>query len=187
MRAPDQYRLPAPATLPHVLEVLEALEAARLSPCLFGGWAKDLHGVWEHGAHGDIDVLVRTDDIAALDAFLRAGSWSEFLPKRHAHKRAFWHRGVLVELFHVRPCPGGATTHFYGERVRRWRRPLACTLTAPDGRSVEVATAENIIAYEHDHGLIQEAFYAAFPAIRAEIERRYGGLRMPYLKFFPTQ
>lgn len=186
MTAPDQQRPSAPATLEHVHEVLDALDASGLSPCLFGGWAKELHGVWEHGAHGDIDILVRADDIAALDAFLRAGSLPEFLPKRHVHKRAYWHRGILVELFHLRPAPDGTTTDFYGQFVRPWRSPLACTLQASDGRRIEVATADNIIAYERDHPRIQDAFYAAFPAIRAEIEQRYGDLRMPYRKFFPA-
>lgn len=172
------------ATLDQVIEVLDALGAAGLSPCLFGGWAKELHGVWVHGAHGDIDVLVRADTIAALDAFLRSDPGPEFMPKRHAHKRAYWHDGILVELFHVR---GDGTTDFYGRLVRAWDEPLGCTLRAPGGRPVEVATADNIISYERDHPQIEAAFYAAFPAVRDEIAALYGDLAMPYRNFFPDR
>lgn len=172
------------ATLGQLAEVLGSLAAAGLSPCLFGGWAKELHGVWRHGAHGDIDVLVRADTIAALDAFLQSGARAEFMPKRHAHKRAYWHDGILVEMFHVR---GDGTTDFYGRHVRRWSDPLDCTLQMPGGGPVAVATADNIIAYERDHPQIEAAFYAAFPAIRDEIAALYGDLAMPYRKFFPSR
>ena len=173
----------APATMEHVLGVLQDLSAAGLEPCLFGGWAKELHRVWHHGAHGDIDVLVRADTIAALDAFLRERAKPECLPKHHVHKRAYWHDNVLVELFHVGP---DATTNFYGEFVRAWRDPLGCKLATPCGQTVEVATADNIVAYEGGHDQVEAAFYAAFPAVRDEVARRYGDLAMPYHKFFPA-
>ena len=175
----------APATLAQVLDVLDALSAAGLAPCLFGGWAKELHGVWGHGLHHDVDVLVVTEDMASIDTFLAGRSADP--AKRHAHKRGWWHEGVMVELFHVQPALEGLVSDFYGHLRRPWLSPLGCTMRTPDGTVVDVVTADNIAAYERDHPRIEDAFYAAFPAIRDEIVQRYGDLRMPYDKFFPAR
>lgn len=100
----------------HLLRrVLEELEAERLAPLVFGGWAGELLGLEPVRPHKDIDLLVGAE-ADSVDAFV--AERHEVQAKRFSHKRAFVEDGELVELFLVDPATG--TTKFWDRLVVEW-------------------------------------------------------------------
>jgi hypothetical protein len=142
---------------------IDELAAAELRPLVFGGWAKDFLGLWRGGMHRDLDLLIVTGDIRAVDAFIADRGKPPFPGTRHAHKRAYWSDGLLVELLCVADDPDGPITNCYGHYRHRWLTPLACRVAVTDEQTLEVVTPENIAAYERAHPLVQRAFYTAYP------------------------
>lgn len=130
-----------------VAEVVRILTGAGQDTALFGGWAEEALRVAEPRPHRDIDLLLLSDDFAAVDAAFRSRDLpEEVVGKRFHHKRAFLFGGVLVELYLVRREGDGWITDFWGEIAYRWLRPLH----APGrlgGRELRVATAENLSAF----------------------------------------
>jgi hypothetical protein len=184
-RRPVPRLVHSPPTLAWVLDELALLADYRLAPVLFGGWSKELLGVWTAATHEDLDILVRAEDIAQLDAYIAARGADPFAPKRHAHKRAYLEGGRLVELFLMCPDGQGYVTDFYGRYRRVWPAPISRRVTV-SGRCVEVASAETVIAYERDHWQVQEALYATHPELRGELRRIYGVEYAPCRHPFPT-
>ena len=149
---------PGPAAARHDLDlvcrVLDRLAAAG-APCLLaGGWGEELLGLWPAGPHGDIDLLLPAPSFAAVDAMLTgaAPGAAEIAAKRFAHKRAFRHGDVMVEVTLVERGPGGPVTRFWGDVPFRWLTPLACRVGLPErGRAIEVLTAANLAHYRAHH------------------------------------
>lgn len=171
-------------TIEQVWLELHQMSTHGLAPIVFGGWAKEWLGVWPHGAHGDLDVLIPGDDIGRLDAFARLRDQPPG-KRPHPHKRAYRCEGGIVELMLIEPSAGGFITNCYGHHQHHWQSPL--------GRAVRVglhqpmvATPANIVAYERDYRRIEQAFFTAYPDLHAALVREHGDPHAPYDKFFPA-
>src|SRR5262249_49061900 len=103
--------------LPFVERTLSLLADEGVAAWIFGGWAEELLGLAEAGAHGDLDLLVAADDWRDVDRLLER--LDEIPAKRFEHKRAFVLDGVMVELFLVCRDAAGLFTTFWGVR-RPW-------------------------------------------------------------------
>jgi hypothetical protein len=93
--------------LAFVHRALAQLEAAGCRAWVFGGWAEELRGLAPPRPHRDLDLLVDTDQLPALEAFLRGAAVREIAAKRLPHKRAFLLDGVMVEALVVARADAG--------------------------------------------------------------------------------
>lgn len=105
--------------LDFVQDVVQLLGERGVKVWVFGGWAEQLLGLDAPRRHVDVDLLYPAESFADVDEL--ALPWID--AKRFAHKRAFAHDGVLVELFLVKRDDLG----FYTELPRgthRWPRDV---------------------------------------------------------------
>jgi hypothetical protein len=84
--------------LDFVHDVVQMLGERGVKVWVFGGWAEQLVGLAAPRRHVDVDLLYPADSFAALDALDLP--WID--AKLFAHKRAFAHDGVMVEVFLVK-------------------------------------------------------------------------------------
>ena len=158
-------------TIPLLVSVVEALADAGVGTWLFGGWAEELWGLRPPGPHRDIDLLYPAQSFGPLDEFLRTcGDAEEVRPKRFPHKRAFEYRGVLVEVFLVRPEGAGHVTDFFGTHRFGWPPDtLRYTVRLPCGERPAASPAA-LRLYRERHGDVERAYrqYAAHPVASAE-------------------
>jgi hypothetical protein len=105
--------------LDFVQDVVQLLGERGVKVWVFGGWAEQLLGLDAPRRHVDVDLLYPAESFADVDSLELP--WID--AKRFAHKRAFAHDGVLVELFLVKRDDLG----FYSELPRgthRWPRDV---------------------------------------------------------------
>jgi Aminoglycoside-2''-adenylyltransferase len=105
--------------LDFVYEVVELLARRGVHVWVFGGWAEQLLGLDGPRRHVDVDLLYPAESFGAIDELELP--WIS--GTRFAHKRAFAHDGVLVELFLVQRDDHGHYTDFPGGR-HRWARDV---------------------------------------------------------------
>ena len=84
--------------LDFVHDVVQMLGGRGVKVWVFGGWAEQLVGLAEPRRHVDVDLLYPAESFAELDALELP--WID--AKHVAHKRAFAHDGVMVEVFLVK-------------------------------------------------------------------------------------
>jgi hypothetical protein len=80
-----------------VRAVLADLREAGFKGWLFGGWAEELLALSDSRPHADIDVILISPSVSALDSFVKARG--EVVDGHLSHKRVYRHNGVKVELF----------------------------------------------------------------------------------------
>ncbi len=102
-----------------VQDVVSLLASRGVKVWVFGGWAEQLVGLAEPRRHVDVDLLYPADSFDELDALELP--WID--AKRFAHKRAFAHDGVLVEVFLARRDDLGLYTELPGGTFR-WPRDV---------------------------------------------------------------
>jgi hypothetical protein len=85
--------------------VLALLEERGVRAWLFAGWAEELRGLIPPRPHGDVDLLVRGETFADVDAALGTSGAAPFL-------RTLELDGVDVELILVREDRAGLYTEF---------------------------------------------------------------------------
>ena len=103
-----------------VQDVVQMLGARGVRVWVFGGWAEQLVGLAEPRRHVDVDLLYPAGSFDALDALDLP--WIDDA-KRYAHKRAFAHEGVVVEVFLVKRDDLGFYTELPGGTFR-WPRDV---------------------------------------------------------------
>jgi hypothetical protein len=105
--------------LDFVQDVVLMLGERGVKVWVFGGWAEQLVGLAEPRRHVDVDLLYPAESFDELDAL--------DLPwigaKHFAHKRAFAHDGVMVEVFLMRSDDLGFYTELPGGTFR-WPRDV---------------------------------------------------------------
>jgi hypothetical protein len=134
---------------------LTLLRSAGLDVVVFGGWAEELCGLREPGAHSDVDLLYFGDGFDPLDRLLgTVPDLAGIREKRLPHKRAFVSQGVRVELFLVSRDEQGLFTPFWGTKRYRWPRDTRGGII--DG--LPVAAPSALIAYRSDYDQLMNAF-----------------------------
>jgi hypothetical protein len=138
-----------PNDLAFVGDVVIRLQAAGIKTWLFGGWAEELLGLAAPREHRDLDLLHLADDFGLVDAFMSADSQvTEIAGKRFPHKRAFLHRGIMVELILVQAARSGRFfTLFWGDTLHRWPDDVFTV----EVRGVGVASATSLRGYRGSH------------------------------------
>jgi len=104
--------------LDFVQDVVQMLGVRGVKVWVFGGWAEQLVGLAPPRRHVDVDLLYPAQSFDALDALDLP--WIE---KRSAHKRAFAHDGVMVEVFLMKRDDLGFYTELPGGTFR-WPRDV---------------------------------------------------------------
>jgi hypothetical protein len=139
-------------TLEKVEAVIVKLRSSRIICDLFGGWAEEVLGLREPSAHGDIDMLYRSETFNELDCKLRGIPEFEEVPlKRFRHKRAFRFYGTLCEITLVQEREGPLTL-FWGDVSFRWDTPLLHGVPVEVGREpISVVSANNLKRYRDFH------------------------------------
>ncbi|HEV2591148.1 MAG TPA: hypothetical protein VGU02_04570 [Gaiellaceae bacterium] len=105
--------------LDFVHDVVELLSSRGVKVWVFGGWAEQLVGITAPRRHVDVDLLYPAQSFEEIDALDLP--WID--AQRHAHKRAFAHDGVLVEVFLVKRDDFGLYTELPGGTFR-WPRDV---------------------------------------------------------------
>ena len=109
-------------------------------------------GLREPSAHGDIDMLYRSENFKELDSKLRGIPEFEEVPlKRFPHKRAFRFHGTLCEITLVQEREGPFTL-FWGDVPFRWETPLLHGVLVEVAREpISVVSANNLKRYRDLH------------------------------------
>ncbi|WP_337271143.1 hypothetical protein [Oryzifoliimicrobium ureilyticus] len=119
---------------------------------LFGGWAEEVLCLRAPSAHGDIDLLYRSESFEEFDVKLTAMPDFEEVPlKRFRHKRAFNFDGTLCEIILVqeRETP---LTLFWGNVSFYWESPLLHDVSLNiAGQGISVVSAKNLKRYRLLH------------------------------------
>jgi predicted nucleotidyltransferase len=150
-----------------VREVVDTLRRRGLDIWLFGGWAEELRGLRPPTPHGDIDLLLRSESFAQLEAFLSAQpTLTEIAAKRFSHKRAFVWLGIPVEILLVQ-SDSLQTLAFDGRATIDWPTN---TFTEPSPSGLPIASTEALALYRRRHGEVVEA-YAAYRTAQTSISR----------------
>jgi hypothetical protein len=80
-----------------VRAVVADLREAGFEAWLFGGWAEEALTLSDPRPHSDVDVMLISPSVSALDSFVKARG--EVVDGHLSHKRVYDHNGVKVELF----------------------------------------------------------------------------------------
>jgi hypothetical protein len=155
--------------LTFVEEVVARLRAAGIVTWLFGGWAEELLELVPPRLHRDLDLLHLAADFQLADGFMTADSQAtEITAKRFAHKRAFLHDGIMVELILVQATrPGGFCTLFWGDTLHQWPDDL---FTVRVG-ALRVASATSLREYRASHSRLAWSPERARPASSSQRAR----------------
>lgn len=137
----------------------QELRAVQIKTWLFGGWAEELWGLRPPGPHRDVDLLYRAADFTGLDNFLWArADLEEVKGKPFAHKRAFERRGVLVEVFLMRPSPVGGVTNFFGFHRFQWPEDALSQTVSLLGVVTPTASPTALCLFRERHKGIEQAY-----------------------------
>jgi hypothetical protein len=134
--------------------VLETLRVYGIQCDVFGGWAAELLGLREPWQHKDIDLIYRSENLAAFDVI--EGDFRPVPLKRFRHKRAFMFRDTLCEIVLVRDADIQPVTLYWGEVPFHWDRPLLHGGTVDlCGTSATVVSAANLTKHHRLYNEIQ--------------------------------
>jgi len=139
-------------------DMLQELVAAYIQTWIFGGWAEELQDLRPPGPHHDIDLLYSAEDFSSVDQFLQSRTDLEEVPsKRFVHKRAFVWRGILVEIFLLRPVPTRFVTDFFGLYQFQWPADTLSQATL-FGVPAPSASPAALGIYRERHKVVEQAY-----------------------------
>lgn len=135
-----------------VAAVVARLRGSGIVCDLFGGWAEEVLGLREPSAHGDIDMVYRSETFKERDSKLREIPEFEEVPlKRFRHKGAFRFYGTPCEITLVQEREGPFTL-FWGDVPFRWDTPLLYGVSVEVGwEPISVVSANNLKRYRDLH------------------------------------
>ena len=139
-------------------DTLQELQSASIASLVFGGWAEELQHLRPPSPHRDIDLLYPAEDFSLVDQFIYARNDVEEIQGKHfVHKRAFIWRGVLIEIFLLRPAATGFVTDFFGLYQLHWPQE-ALSQTMLLGVSVPSASPAALGLYREHHQAVEHAY-----------------------------
>ena len=147
-----------------VVSILDTLTEAGFACCLFGTWAEEVLKLVRPCRHSDIDLLLVAPswEMLVRDNPLSVLGFTEIPAKRLPHKRAYVCLDLMVELILVQPGGDRLETLFWGDITYVWSSPLSCEGMLA-GRTIQCASAENLVRFRAEHYSIQPWRWEAFP------------------------
>ncbi|WP_430895268.1 MULTISPECIES: nucleotidyltransferase domain-containing protein [unclassified Paraflavitalea] len=141
-----------------VLEVKSMLRRQGFDVWIFGGWAEELRGISRMRNHGDIDLLMRDEDFNLLDEYVSSHPELETIPqKTYSHKRAFYYKGVMIEVFLISQTPQGLFTKFFDHFKYSWPQHTFDELYLHEGKVLHVVSTSALFQYRNTYALVKKA------------------------------
>lgn len=138
--------------------IIFKLRQAGFETILFGGWAKEFIGLIPPREHKDIDLLYLCDDFVLFDLFIENESdFKEIEGKHFEHKRAFYYKGIMIELLLVQTKGKSLYTSFWNKYILYWSQIGCLIIEKPGYQSIKVANKRTIEFYEKHNNLIDMA------------------------------
>lgn len=156
-----------------LLEVKSMLRREGFDVWIFGGWAEELRGISRMRHHGDIDLLMRAQDFKELDRYIASHSELEVIThKTYSHKRAFFYKSVMIEIFLISDTPQGLFTKFFDHFRYAWPQHTFDELYLYEGRALHVVSVDALFQYRNTYRVVQSARKKA-SSLLFRIRRRF--------------
>ncbi len=134
--------------IPFVLTTIKLLENNGIDTILFGGWAEEIMEVIKPREHKDIDLIYIGNDFSLVDSFIDSCTEFQIIErKRFTHKRAFFFKGVMIEIILIKPDDNNFVTNFWDLYSLTWPLILFHSQVFSNGQIVKVASPQIIEFY----------------------------------------